>query len=307
MQRTPIVREGLHWDDVRLFLALCRASTVGAAAAALGVDASTVSRRLAALEESLAATLFDRGRDGIAATAATEGLMPVAEEMEAVMHRFAHAAGGLEREVTGLVRVTCTPDVAAVAVAPVVGELLARHPGLRIEIDPGEAILDLTRREADVAVRTVRPARGDLVVTALAEARWILVASPELVVRLGALRRWTDAPWVGLGARMAGLGAARWFERHVGVEPVVRSDSLPVQAAVVGAGVGVALMPAPSAPHYGLAPVKLAARLRPAAAEWPVNQLYLVTHRALRRVPRVQAVWDHLLLRLGGRVAARAR
>ena len=220
------------------------------------------------------------------------------------MHRFTHAAGGLEREVTGLVRVTCTPDVAEVAVVPVVGELLARHPGLRIEIDPGEALLDLTRREADVALRTVRPARGDLVVTALAEARWILVASPGLAGTLGSLRRWNDAPWVGWGARLAGVGAARWFQRHVGVEPVVRSDSLLVQAAVVGAGVGVALMPAPSAAHYGLAPVRLSARLRPAAAEWPVNQLYLVTHRALRRVPRVQAVWDHLLRRMGGRLAA---
>lgn len=300
MQRTPIAREALHWDDVRLFLALCRAPTVGAAAAALGVDASTVSRRLAALEEALAATLFDRGRDGVAATAAAEALMPVAEEMEAVMHRFAHAAGGLEREVTGLVRITCTPDVASGAVAPILGALLARHPGLRIEIEPGEAILDLTRREADVALRTVRPARGDLVVTSLAEARWILVASPAVAGALGSLRRWTDAPWVGWGARLAGIAAARWFERHVGGEPVVRSDSLLVQAAAVAAGVGIALIPAPSARHLGLVPVKLAARLRPAAAEWPVNQLYLVTHRALRQVPRVQAVWDHLVLELRG-------
>ena len=105
------------WDDVRLFLALCRARTVGAAARALAVDASTVSRRLAALEEVLATTLFSRGREGIAPTVAAEGLLPVAEEMEAVMNRFARAADRLEREVSGLVRLTCPPDVAAVVVA----------------------------------------------------------------------------------------------------------------------------------------------------------------------------------------------
>src|SRR5687768_5400127 len=107
MQRTPMVRGDLHWDDVRLFLALCRARTVGSAAAELGVDSSTVSRRLAALEEALGATLFDRGRDGITATEAAEDLMPIAEEIEGVMTRFANAAEGLEREPAGLVRITC--------------------------------------------------------------------------------------------------------------------------------------------------------------------------------------------------------
>ena len=102
----------MNWDDVRLFLALCRSRTVGGAAKSLGVDASTVSRRLAALEEKLAATLFDRGRDGTAPTKAAEDLMPVAEEIEQGVARFAGAAERLEREASGLVRITCPPDVA---------------------------------------------------------------------------------------------------------------------------------------------------------------------------------------------------
>jgi DNA-binding transcriptional LysR family regulator len=293
-------RDRLSWDDVRLFLALCRARTVGAAAAALGVDASTVSRRLVAVEEALGAALFDRGRDGIAATEAAEQLMPVAEEMEAAMTRFAGAADGLEREVSGTVRITCPPDVAAVVLAPLVGDLVARHPGLRVEIDPGEGVLDLTRREADLALRTVRPVRGDLIVTRVTRARWILVASPARARAIGRMRRWTDVPWIGWGPRLAGIGPARWFAEHVrGVEPVVRSDSLVVQVAVAAAGVGVALIPAPSVEHYRLAPVAVAAGLREAAAAWPVDELYLVTHRALRQVPRVRAVWDLLVERLG--------
>lgn len=292
----------LPWDDVRLFLALCRARTVGGAAEVLGVDASTASRRLAAMEEVLAVTLFDRGRDGITRTEAAEDLLPVAEELEEIMLRFTNAAEGLEREATGLVRITCPPDVAEVVIAPLLGELFAHHPALRVDLDPGETVRDLTRREADLALRTVRPVRGDLVVTKLATARWVLVAAPALARRLGTLRAWSDAPWVSWGERLSDLGAARWLARHGrGVEPALRSDSLMVQLAVVAAGVGVALVPEPSVAHYGLAPVKIASSLREAAAEWPADELFLVTHRALRDVPRVRVVWELLVKRLGER------
>jgi len=302
MQRKPTASEPLRWDDVRLFLALCRARTVGEAGRVLGVDSSTVSRRLSALEAALTVSLFDRGRDGLSATKAAEDLLPVAEEMEAVMLRFAHTADGLEREVSGLVRIACPPDVANVVIAPLLRELLTLHPALRVEIAPGEAVIDLTRREADLAMRTVRPAQGDLVVTRLTSVRWVLVASADLAQELGTLRSWHDAPWVGWGARLSLIGPAKWLERHAKeVDPVVRSDSLMVQIAAASAGVGVTLVPEPSARHYGLLPVKLAPSLRADAANWPTDELFLVTLRALRQVPRVRALWDLLLQRAGRR------
>jgi DNA-binding transcriptional LysR family regulator len=302
MQHQASSAEPLRWDDVRLFLALCRARTVGEASRALGVDSSTVSRRLTALEEALTTTLFDRNHEGIAATKAAEDLMPVAEEMEAVMLRFAHAADGLEREVSGLVRIACPPDVANVVIAPLLRELFALHPALRVEIAPGEAVIDLTRREADLALRTVRPAQGDLVMTRLTSVRWVLVTSAELARELGPLRSWNDAPWAGWGTRLSHGGPAKWLESHAkGVDPVLRSDSLMVQIAAASAGAVVTLVPEPSAHHYGLVPVKLAPSLRAAAADWPTDELFLVTLRALRNVPRVRAVWDLLLQRAGGR------
>lgn len=283
-----------RWDDVRLFLALFRARTVGAAARALGVDASTVSRRLAALEERLAASLFTRGRDGVAPTEAAEELLPVAEEIEQHMARFASSAAGLERAARGLVRVTCPPDVATVLVAPLLPDLLARHPGLRVELDASESTLDLTRREADLALRTVRPTRGDLVVTRLVTVEWIPVATRALARRLGTLRAFADAPWIGWGERLAALPAARWLATHArGVEPVVRSDHLLVQLAAAAAGAGAALLPRPTAERHGLAPLALSRALR--ATPLPADDLYLVTHRALRDVPRVRAVWELLV------------
>ncbi|HET7544962.1 MAG TPA: LysR family transcriptional regulator, partial [Polyangiaceae bacterium] len=263
MQGRVAPQEQLQWDDVRLFLALCRARTVGSAAKSLGVDASTASRRLVLLERALAVKLFERGRDGISATKAAEDLLPLAEEMESVATRFAHASEGLERAAEGLVRVTCPADVAEVVLVPMLGELRKRHPALRVELVPAEAVLDLTRGEADIALRTVRPVRGDLVVTRLTSARWVLAGAPRLVRRMGTLRAFRDAPWVGWGARYAGIAAARWLATHAAdVEPLFRSDSLRVQIAALTAGVGVALVPEPSLVHYGLRPVKLGASLR---------------------------------------------
>ncbi len=286
---------GLHWDDVKLFLALCRARTLGEAGRNLGVDQSTVSRRLATLEESLAASLFDRGRAGIAMTKAAEALVPVAEEIEHAMARFAGAAESLERDVSGRVRIACPPDAAEVMIAPHLPKLLARHPGLHIDLLAGEQVVDVARRVADIALRVVRPESGDLIVRTVAPVDWVLAATPKLTKALGTLRSWRDIPWVTFGDRFAHVPAARWVRDHAEVDPVVRSDSLRFQIAVVCTGLGAALMPVKNLEHYGLVPVKVAPKLRRSMTPWPQDDLFLLTHRALRKVPRVSAVWDFLV------------
>ena len=298
MQGKRPTAEPLNWEDIRLFLALCRASTLGGAAERLRIDASTASRRLVQLEATLAVTLFDRGRNGIAPTKAAEDLLPVAEEIDAMMNRFANAADGLEREVSGVVRITCSPDVAEVMVAPLLPRLFASHPNLRVALEPSESVFDLTRREADLALRTVRPTRGDLVVKRVATVRWQLVGKPALVRQLGTLRDFADARWVSWGERFANIAPARWVKARLqGAEPALCSDSLSAQLSAIGAGAGIGLVPGPSAKHYGLVPVKLGAALREAVSEWPSDELFLVTHRALREVPRVRAIWELLAKR----------
>lgn len=285
----------LHWDDVRLFLALCRSRTLGEAGKKLGVDQSTVSRRLAALEDTVAASLFHRGRSGIAATEAAEALLVVAEEIEHAMARFAGAAESLEREVSGSVRVACPPDAAEVLIAPLLPALFARHPALRIELLAGEQVVDVARRVADIALRVVRPTAGDLIVRTLAPVDWVLAATPKLAKKLGTLRSWREVPWITFGDGFAHVPAARWVREHVEADPMVRSDSLRFQIAVVCTGLGAALMPSKSIEHYGLVPVKIAARLRRSMSPWPRDDLFLVTHRALRNVPRVSAMWELLV------------
>ncbi len=300
MQRPSRVKPRLRWDDVELFLSLCRSRTVGEAGAFLGIDGSTVSRRLVVLEQTIGASLFDRGREGIASTKAAEDLLPVAEEIEASMNRFASAADGLEREVSGVVRMTCPPDVASVVVAPLVKDLRARHPQLRLELEAGEAVLDLSRREADLALRTVRPKSGELLVTKLVSVRWVAAGAKKLCRDLGVLRSWSDAPWIGWGARYSELPASRWLSSRVDeASLVVRSDSLAVQLAVASSGAGIVLVPEPSLAHYGLVPLRSSRKLHTDTQLWPVDDLFLVTHRALRDVPRVRAVWDMLVESIG--------
>lgn len=286
----------MAWDDVRLFLALCRSRTLGEAGARLGVDPSTMSRRLVGLEQALAATLFERSRAGINATEAAERLMPVAEQMEHTMARFTGVAEAFERDVAGRVRIACPADAAEVLLAPLLPELLQRHPRLRVDLDAGEGIVDMARRDADLALRTARPTRGDLLVTRLFGVGWRVAAAPALARELGTLRAWTDVPWIGCSERLAATTPGRWCAATLGdIDFILRSDSLTVQITAVATGLGVALVPELSVEHYGLVPVKLSKALREAGGEWPEDDLYLVTHRALRAVPRVRAVWDFLV------------
>ena len=285
----------LPWDDVRLFLALCRSRTLGEAARRLGVDSSTLSRRLSALELALSATLFERGRDGIAATEAAQRLQPVAEEMEQAMVRFTGTAESFERNVSGCVRIACPGDIAELLIAPFLPQLLQRHPQLQVDRSAGEGVVDLARREADLALRTARPTAGDLVMTRLFTVQWRVAAAPAVARKVRTLRAWNAVPWIGWNARLTETTPGRWHARVLsGIQPVVRADRLAIQIACARAGLGVALVPEISIRASGLVPLKLSSALQANVTPWPQDEILLVTHRSLRRVPRIRAVWDFL-------------
>ncbi len=292
----------MAWDDVRLFLALYRARTIGEAARTLGVDTSTVSRRLVALERTLASTLFERGRDGARATQAAEDLLPTAELVEHSIQQFERAADGLEREVEGLVRITCPPDVSQVVLLPVMQDVFREHTNLHIELEPGESVRDLTRREADLALRIVRPSRGDLVFKKVFDVQWQVACAPDLVERLGRIEDWAQVPWLGFGERLDQIPAAQWWAQRAGkAAPRLRSDSFVTQLQAASAGIGVGIFPAITAKHYGLAPVQVSEALQGDLQTLPKDELYLVTHRALRSVPRIRVVWDRLVAEFADR------
>jgi len=298
-----VQHDAVDWDQVRLFLAIARGGSLAAAATRLGLDISTVSRRLDRLEAELGVHLFDRTRDGTLPSAAAEQMLPHAEEMELGLHRFAAAGAQIETEVEGVVRLTVPPGIADAFIAPLLVELHARHPRLVIELDASIPYADLTRHHADLALRATRPTSGDLVVTRVIETRSLPMTSPAYAAELGRLRRLTDARWIVYGADLAHLATSRWLREHGDPPAVLRTSHYSSQVAAALAGLGVMVAAEPYR-LVGLVPVTPSRALAAAWRALPVEELWLVGHRALRRVPRIAAVWDFLLERMSSIPAA---
>jgi DNA-binding transcriptional LysR family regulator len=283
----------IDWDQVRVFLAVARAGQLAGAAARLGLDVSTVSRRLDRLEDELGVHLFDRTRDGTIATAAAEAMLPAAEDMERGLAMFAAARDAIESTAEGLVRMTAPPGVADGFIAPLLARFHQKYPRVVVELDASIGYADLTRREADLALRGMRPRSGDLIAVKLVATVAAPMTSPAYAAELGRIKRWSDARWITYSAELAHLPTARWIAEHTGgVAPVLRTSHFTTQLSAAAAGFGIALASEPFRYVHRLVPVAISRALQPSWDALPTEELWLVGHRALRTVPRVAALWD---------------
>lgn len=288
--------ERLRWDDLELLLALDREGTLSGAATRLGVNTSTIGRRLDAMEAGLGVHLFDRTPAGIAATDVAESLLPVAESMERAAADALRVIEGRETEPEGLVRVTAPPGIANWFLAPALVELRRRYPKLVIELDASVGYADLSRREADLALRGARPSSGDLIAVRLAEAESVIVASPERIRKLGKLARLDAIDWITWGRDLAQLPDAKWITANVDPAKVVlRTSSMDAQLHAARTGLGALLVGRPFLGWIDLDEVRLERALAKGLPALPRGALWLVGHRALRSVPRVQAVWEFIV------------
>ena len=167
--RPGIVKD---WNDLRFFLAVARLGSLSAAARALKVDPATVGRRITSLERALSVRCFERRADGYRLTAAGRKLQQHAERVEQDLLGLSRALDAEEREVEGLVTVTASDSVALPVLIPALPMLRDMHPGIRIDLITSNRVLSLARREADVAVRTVRPEEGDLLTRKIGTMRY---------------------------------------------------------------------------------------------------------------------------------------
>jgi DNA-binding transcriptional LysR family regulator len=285
-----------RWEDVRLFLALYRKRSLANAAVVVGLDPSTLSRRLATLEESVGTRLFERTREGMVPTHDAELLLPAAEEMAAAHAQFARDSSGVERNAEGVVRLSVPPGIAELIVAPALVRLRSQHPRIQVEAEIGFNFLDLSRREAELAVRTQRPRAGELVSLKLSQQPWTPMTAADGAARLGKVTDWNALNWIGWGEDLQSFGPARWLDKHVERTSVVlRTSQLTMHTTAVEAGLGVALLPLTFARVASVAPLSVDASLNASMEELPTNELWLVGHRALRSVPRIAAVWSFLL------------
>ncbi|QEM81709.1 LysR family transcriptional regulator [Halomonas binhaiensis] len=157
----------MNWDDVRIFLAVQRAGTLRGAAQFLKVDQTTVGRRLAGLEHCLGSRLFLRTTGGLVLTDAGRQVLETAEGMERMAVSFERLSEGKDKRVAGEVKVTTTDALAVDFVVPAIENLKAQYPEVKVLLNTSTRLLDLARREADIAVRTLRPEQPDLIVRQL--------------------------------------------------------------------------------------------------------------------------------------------
>ncbi len=236
----------LDWNDLRYFLAVCRAGTLVGAARSLRVRHSTVGRRVEALEAALGVSLFIRTPDGFLLTEAGSEIVPLAEEAERAVVAVERRVAGGDKRVDGIVRVTTSEGFSGFLVRRL-AELQAQHPTLIVEVLSGNASLDLTRREADLAIRFVETTQVDLVCRRLCDVGWSLYASEIYLARAGTPRTPNDLAAhdvIGFDETMARSPGAIWLEEHkVGARIVVRCNSLISALNASIAGMGVTVLP----------------------------------------------------------------
>jgi DNA-binding transcriptional LysR family regulator len=287
----------LEWGDLRIFLAVHRARSHAGAARALRVASTTVGRRLGALERGVGARLFTRTPDGLAPTAAALALLGHAERVEAEVLEAERLLTAADERPTGTVRITCGDGWASYVLCPAIPAFLALHPGLTLEVRATPRALDLTRGEADVALRNFRPRERSLVARRLGPERYGLYASPRYLVRRGTPRTARDLPAHDLVLyerdydRMA---TQAWLRKAAGEARVaVRCGNTATLHAACAAGAGLAILTR-SYVRGDLRYERVLPQLEP-----PATELWAVTHQDLRATARVTAVlrWMERLVR----------
>ena len=288
------------WNDARLVLAVSRTGSLTAAAKGLRVDHSTVFRRLAALEARLGLPLFERGPGG-AYQPTTAGVRAAlaAERMEDEALGMARDLAGQDRRLTGRLRVTCSETLAYRLLTRHIARFRAAQPGIVVELVVDSRVLNLSRREADVALRVARPREGDLWGRKLADVAWTAYGASYYLAGMPPLASSTDLgshPLIGWEEGTAGINAAEWLTQAAPSAAVVyRTNSLVNQLVAARAGIGLAVLPC----YLGDPEPDLARALPGGPVPALARELWIVTHQDLRRTARVRAFFDAIAEGIG--------
>lgn len=276
------------WNDLRAFLAVARTGRLTAAAARLGLDHSTLSRRIAALEHGLKAKLFDRSPSGYTPTEQGARLMPMAEEMERLALGAAETVGGTAASVEGTVRIGSPEGFGSWFLAPRIATLRDRHPQLRVQLVAASAVFSLSKRDADVVISVSRPPAGRLTVSRLIDYDLALYAAPAYL---------QANPPIACPADLGGHRFVTYIEdllhfpeldfvRHVAPEGAasLESSNLVAQLRATLAGAGLCVLPA----FLAAGDRRL---VRVLAEEVTLTRsLWMIVHQDLAELARVRAV-----------------
>jgi DNA-binding transcriptional LysR family regulator len=277
------------WNDLRLVLAVARAGSLTGAAELLRVNHSTAFRRLGSLEERLGVRLFERLPGGsYLPTVAGERAAVAAERVETETAALGRDIAGQDIRLTGRLRVTSSETLAFSLLTAAIGAFRQTHPGITVELVIDNRVLNLSRREADIALRVMRPSESDLYGRKLSDIAWTAYAPRNLIndAAVGSIAL-SDLPVIGWEEGVRGINAADWLSRNVSDTAVVyRTNSVVNQLVAARVGLGAAVLPC-----YLGDPEPDLIRLLDPVPELS-RELWIVTHMDLRRTARVRAFLD---------------
>ena len=279
----------LEWNDLHLVLAVCREGTLSGAARVLDVNHSTVFRRIGAIEEKLGVRLFERLPTGYAMTEAGEAMRAVGERVENEMHGLSRELIGRDLRLSGILRVAVPDALLLKILMPHLCIFAQRYPQILLELVISNNCLNLTRREADIAVRVTQSPPETVVGRRLCDMKTTIYGSTEYLARQvdNTIESYT---WLMPDEDLAHLPISQWlYRKYPKATTVFRCNTLLGlhEAAVQGLGV-VAL------PCFLADPDTRLSRILPPPDELTC-ELWLLTHPDLRRTARVRALMDFLV------------
>lgn len=282
----------LDWNQLKAFLETAETGSLSAAARKLGLTQPTLSRQVAAIEQKMGVTLFERVGKTMALTPTGMDLLEHARAMGTAAEALGLAATGRSQALGGVVSVSATDAVAAILLPPLVKQLRQQEPGISIEVIPSNAMSDLLRREADIAIRHVKPEQPELIARFIREASACFYASEDWVKTHGHPRSAEDAthvPFVGSDRSGNYLGYLRMHGLPVSEANFsCYADHTVAHWALVRQGLGIgAMMEEIARDTPGI--VRVLDDVPP--VRFPV---WLVTHRELRTSRRIRVVFEAL-------------
>ncbi len=285
----------LAWDDLRIFLAIARAGSLAGAARTLGVNHSTVFRRLNAFEETLGVRLFERLASGYALTVAGEEMRASAERVEHEIERLDRRVTGRDLSLSGTLNVTTTDTVAECLLMPHLANFHADYPGIQVTLILDNQHINLSKRQADIAVRPTRQPPDTLVGRRIAELAFAPYASKGYAKKNpGAL---SEMDWLATDDTLSHLAASKWLKRELPEARIaLAANSLLGVLLGARAGMGTALLPC-----FMGDPDKALVRVTEPIPD-AASALWILTHEDLRHTARVRAFMDFMAGALSGDV-----
>ena len=280
----------MDWGLLPDFLMIARARSLTGAADRLGINHSTIYRRLNQLESQLSCRLFERLNTGYRLTPEGEALLSHAEAMEAEAFQAERLLGGADVTLRGEVRLTAPENLVYDFLPAYLERFYQQYPDIRVSVLVTNTDLDLNRREADLALRATPSPPDYLVGRKLTDIGWAVFGAPKLMQERGRpadLEMACDYPWIGPEAGLMHIPGYRWVMSQVPESLiVVRGSTLNAIARFAQAGLGLAALPMD----------QVRPELQPLLAlpTTPMSGLWLLTHADLRNVARIRVLMDFL-------------